>query len=208
MRIASKEINLEQAVAVCRWYAMQYRATLKLYDFGGRNADPHSHDTVDLTDAGRLIVIKANLKADDVPAMIQAGVDAPWHFVGPQDDLLTAPDVNELLQRTEALYRHFRDAGLGPTRTHKLLHLKRPAVYPIVDSVVRETYKEWAAPDRYWLTLANEMRDDAEEYRQLRQWLLGEDPGRLTVPRLHDILVWSLHGPGREHVRKFLGVAR
>ena len=119
-----------------------------------------------------------------------------------EEDLLVTDDPQGLLQRAERLYRHFRDAGLGPTRTHKLLHLKRPAVYPIVDSVVRVTYKSQAAPDRYWRTLAEEMRANTNEYGQLRQMLSGEDLGRLTVPRLHDILVWSLHGPRREAGRQ------
>ena len=202
MRIASEDLTVDQAVAVCRWYARQHPATLELYDFGGTNTDPHPHDTVELSDAGRLVAINANLKANDVPTMIHAAANAPWDAVGPEEDLLATKVPEELLQRAEKLYRHFRGAGLGPTRTHKLLHLKRPAVYPIVDSVVRVTYKAQAAPDRYWATLAAEMRDNAQEYGQLRQILSGEDLGRLTVPGLHDILVWSLHGPRREASRQ------
>ena len=39
MRIASEDLTVDQAVAVCRWYARQHPATLELYDFGGTNTD-------------------------------------------------------------------------------------------------------------------------------------------------------------------------
>ncbi len=144
--IAGEQWSVEQAVAVCRWYGREHRETLRYYDFGGVDADPHAHNSVDLSDAGRLVVINANLKADDVPYMIAAGQDAPWEAVTADDDLL-AENWEDLLSRAEPLYLHFRAAksgGLGPTRTHKLLHLKRPHVFPIVDSVVRLTYLDAA----------------------------------------------------------------
>ena len=55
----------------------------------------------------------AHLKADDVPTMIHSAMDAPWHVVGHEEDLLTTDDLDLLLWRAEELYRHFRDAGLG-----------------------------------------------------------------------------------------------
>lgn len=210
--IAGEQWSVAQAAAVCRWYGGEHPDTLEYYDFGGVDADPHAHDSVDLSDAGRLVVINANLKADDVPRMIAAGKSAPWEAVTADDDLRTN-DWEDLLTRAERLYLHFRKAetgGLGPTRTHKLLHLKRPRVFPIVDSVVRQTYLDAASQEArglgqrqpvYWPALAREIRANADAYRQLTEQLRDERVGRLTVPRLHDILVWSLHGRQRGEAR-------
>lgn len=204
--IASDELSIDQAFAICRWYAGAVPDTLTYYDFAGTDTDPHPHDAVGLADAGRLVVINARLDADDVPFMIQRGEDAPWDEVSFADDLVGI-EWEELLDRAERLYRHFRPMSgrrLGPTRTHKLLHLKRPDVFPIVDSVVRETYKDAARTEggRYWPVLAREIQANREAYRTLRVRMAGERVGRLTVPRLHDILVWSLHGRRKHEARQ------
>ncbi len=208
--IANEEWSIAAAAAVCRWYVSEHPATLAYYDFGGTNADPHPHDDVGLSDAGRLVVINARPTADDVPRMIEAAQSAPWDAVRHEEDITVAPDVTDLLDRAELLYRHFRDAGLGPTRTHKLLHLKRPTVFPVVDSVVRRTYAgaaRNAGRDRrstqsyFWPVLVEEMRANTGAYRELIVQL-GDHPAcRLTIPRLADILVWSLHGQQRSDAR-------
>lgn len=205
LSIADENWSISEAAAVCRWYADVHPATLTYYDFGGTDTDPHAHDTVELSDAGRLVVFNARLDANDVPNMIKAARQAPWQDVTHSDDLL-AEGWKELLDRADRLYQHFRTfpgGRLGPTRTHKLLHLKRPRVFPIIDSVVRETYKQPARQEAhergvsgalYWPVLAKEIRGNAQQYQELRDALRNERIGRLTVPRLHDILVWSLHG--------------
>lgn len=138
--------------------------------------------------------------------MITAGRTAPWDSVRDSDNLLH-DDWQELLDRANGLYQHFRHAdsgGLGPTRTHKLLHLKRPHVFPIVDSVVRNVYLDQAKKEGggrqavYWPVLAREIRANADGYRALASELKDDRVGRLTIPRLHDILVWSLNGPQRD----------
>lgn len=211
LNIADEEWSVDQAAAVCRWYAEAVPDTLTYYDFGGSDADPHPHNTVDLSDAGRLVVINARLGADDVPFMIRRAESAPWAAVSPTDDLLQL-EWQGLLDRAEQLYRHFRPATgrrLGPTRTHKLLHLKRPHVFPIVDSVVRETYGDRARAEggRYWPVLAQEIQDNRAAYEQLKARLASERVGRLTVPRLHDILVWSLHGRRGQEARRVAATA-
>lgn len=210
LHIASEKWSISAAGGVCRWYADRHLATLTYYDFAGSDADPHPDDRVDLADAGRLVVINARLTADDVPTMISAAQSAPWDEVPHDADVTVAPDVTGLLDRAERLYRHFRDAGLGPTRTHKLLHLKRPAVIPVVDSVVRRTYLTAARAagrargsthPHFWPVLVEEMRANTDAYRELTAELADNPVSRLTVPRLADILTWSLHGPQRSDAR-------
>ena len=182
----------------------------ELYDFAGDGSPPHAHNSVDLSDCGRLVVINARPAAADVPRMIRAAKSAPWDAVPLQADLLRSTDPDEVLEGANSLYQHFRAAGLGRTRTHKLLHLKRPEVFPIVDSVVRETYRRQAKEaglargsrqQHYWAALASELRADLGAYEALRQMLSAEQLGRLTVLRLADILVWSLHGRRRLDAR-------
>jgi hypothetical protein len=205
LTIRDERWTIEQAAQVCEWYEHKFAETLTYYDFGGTDTDPYAHDTVDLSDGGRLVIINARLDAGDIPTMISRAQDAPWDAVPAQADLMTAPDLEGLLDGADALYQHFRkDHGLGPTRTHKLLHLKRPRVFPVVDGVVRAVYLDKAraaAKARgaqyplYWATLAVEMQANANAFFALVERLGDARSARLTSPRLHDLLVWSLHNP-------------
>lgn len=211
LTLAGESWPIEAAAAVCRWYAAEFHETLCYYDFAGVDRTPYPHDTVDLSDGGRLVVINARLRADDIPRMIRAAESAPWDAVPHHADLIRSDGADVLLE-AERLYRHFRSpgVGLGPTRTHKLLHLKRPAVFPIVDRVVREAYWEPAKragrargsnDPHFWPVLADEIRANAAGYAALTDALAGNPAARLTVPRLADILTWSLHGRRQNDAR-------
>jgi hypothetical protein len=97
-------------------------------------------------------------------------------------------------------------------KLHKVLHLKRPHLYPILDSQLRRTYRTKAKlagaqlarhgqPSRpaYWAAIRDDLLANALALRQLRDQLV-EDPelerlAGLSDLRLLDILAWSLTAP-------------
>lgn len=77
---------------------------------------------------------------------IRTAVDAPWAAVPIDAQLVDAdPHVSgELYDRAEALYDHFRTAAprhVGVAKISKVLHLKRPGLFPILDSKVMAFYR-------------------------------------------------------------------
>jgi hypothetical protein len=76
--------------------------------------------------------------------------------------------------------------------THKILHHKRPDVFPLFD---RETARRLGEKGA-WVQIHHELAESRDEWAGLEVWFAGlaTGPGdvALTLLRLHDILVWSL----------------
>ena len=91
--------------------------------------------------------------------------------------------------------------GIAGPIAHKILHHKRPWLFPQMDRVTRKFYLSYD-----WQTIGHELRTQANEFVQLEDWFatlagrqraLGdEDAVDLTRLRIHDILLW-LEGKGQ-----------
>jgi hypothetical protein len=76
---------------------------------------------------------------------------APWPSL--EADLRQADPgvVGGVYDQLAALYEHFNNAappGIGMAKTSKVLHLKRPTAYPILDRKITSTYRH--AAGRWW----------------------------------------------------------
>jgi hypothetical protein len=120
-----------------------------------------------------------------------------------------------------ALYEHFHKIrGIGPAKASKLLHLKRPLLYPIVDSKVMDIYRATGAPaaaakanprskaqgwkEVFWDVIRADLIANWQGLAELHQLLAtagadGDDHAallaRLGPLRLHDIIVGQLPAP-------------
>src|SRR5687767_6694318 len=66
---------------------------------------------------------------------------APWHLVPAGARLEDADPEDNLYWQASHLYNFFRRVrGIGPAIASKLLHLKRPGFFPILDSVMVALY--------------------------------------------------------------------
>ncbi len=78
----------------------------------------------------------------------------------------------------------------GESVAHKVLHHKRPALFPLLDS----TTLGWLGEDP-WLTIWRDLSMQAEQFSQLEAWFRNLAAAHGTVSltrlRLHDILLWS-----------------
>lgn len=94
------------------------------------------------------------------------------------------------LWRAWALLRGL--SGVGPTITHKVLHHKRPWLFPIVDT---ETVERLSKCGGEWQTLHAELTNQMDEFKQLEKWFAGQAIERGGVPltrlRIHDIFLWA-----------------
>ena len=81
--------------------------------------------------------------------------------------------------------------GVRTAIAHKILHHKRPAQFPLLDSMTAACYPKAAA----WSGICEELQRHESEFVELERWfeaLAHEHTGTaLTRLRLHDILLWT-----------------
>lgn len=144
---------------------------------------------------------------------VERATCAPWP---PTDaDLRRAePNIrNGLYDQLEAFYRHFENDApprVALSKISKVLHIKRPAAFPILDSKVTAVYQRNAeqAVERYprlnyrkaayWVAIRDDLitNTESEALAQLRAALghegtLGANLSRITDLRLLDMLTWQ-----------------
>ena len=201
--IADKRLTIEQALAVFRNYRLK---TVDVYDLKGVG-DPN---VITLEEAARTRAVSSRLSNQHAAWFVARSQTALW----PASDAdLADADPSErdgLYDQMNACYLHFysdrpRKVDIG--KISKVLHIKRPGLFPILDTEVRACYKEAARraaksyPERghkrmYWAAV----RDDLIANRQsgtlaeLRDAFASEPPlkvySELTDLRLLDILTW------------------
>jgi hypothetical protein len=84
-----------------------------------------------------------------------------------------------------------RAKGVGPTITDKVLHHKRPWLFPIFDHATRQAMGAESA----WRVLHAELQNQAAQFIYLEQWFAAQAAERggvrLSRLRIHDILHWG-----------------
>lgn len=205
LQVASHMLNLDQALTVLLGFARGEAGTLQHYDFGGQKGISPS-DGVTLEDIGRMMLMNPRLYGSEVAALIGAGSSAPWDAVGYTERLEDAdPDERGgLWDRARSLFDYFDQiGGIGLAKASKLLHIKRPFFYPVLDSfVVAEYGCPDGNPDGCWAAVRNDLLHGAPALAQIRRRLDRIDAAvllrQVSDVRLLDILAWSIHRFGLE----------
>lgn len=193
--------------AVLRTYASR-RRTLQTYDLPGAG-DPRSLVMEEIT---RTRVISSRISVREANWFLKRAFDAPWDYVPHDADLREADPAERggLYDCMETLYRHFRSdslLGIAGAKVSKVLHLKRPTVYPILDAHLLKTYavparrEGRAHPTRgsrhlYWAAIREDLIHNSAAFAMVRQQLSQDtdpnvqDCAKLTDLRLMDICTW------------------
>jgi len=85
---------------------------------------------------------------------------------------------------------------VGRALTHKVLHRKRPALFPPVDRRTADVLRPAGQPHGWnaWQVIWADIDGSRDGFEELRAWFGGLAATRggmpLDLPRLHDILVW------------------
>lgn len=206
--IAGNEIPFGQALEAVTKYAKRYAKTLDNYDFA-RRSDTNSLTADEIwatriiasrvTHAERDAIERASREWADlwlkVPAEAQIANADPRISGGLYDDML-------------ALFERLDDIdGISWGKASKILHFKRPHLYPILDSHLQISYKEAATaaardyPERgnermYWAAVRNDVRLNRAASQELRSALARGNPdaarmAALSDLRILDILAWA-----------------
>ncbi|QQM55641.1 DUF6308 family protein [Rhodococcus pyridinivorans] len=207
--IAGRSIDIDTVVAKAHGYPA---VTVARYDLPG----PGPAAVITADEIARTHKVRSRISHAQRDWFIRTAVDAPWAAVPIDAQLVDAdPHVDgELYDRAEALYDHFRTAAprqVGVAKISKVLHLKRPGLFPILDSKVMAFYRlhARAAAARYphrgrramfWAAIRDDVctnldsgalpmfrcrlaQSEAEQVRRLAS---------LTDVRLLDLLTWVI----------------
>jgi hypothetical protein len=157
---------------------------VRWYDLAGDESDQpsrisaiHPANAITLADIGRLVIINADLRADDVPALLTTASEKAFAEVAPDARLEDCAHGSPLYLAATALYDRFRRPGIGPVKRSKMLHLKRPWLVPVYDAHVHRMYADRAAAlaleiddpgAGWWEALRRDLVDSATDFRLAR----------------------------------------
>lgn len=215
--LAGRRLSVEWAREALSSYPP---TTVICYDLGGDpEGSPAPSDGLGLVDFGRAVLIDAGISGAEAAGLLKAARSAHdrglWSSVDMEERLEDADPFERggLYDRASDLYSHLRQVtGVGPTKATKLLHLKRPWLYPIVDSKVRELYDEPAREAAgvnprageegwsrvFWDPIREDLLTNLEVLGELKAWAAGHElehlqrVGRLSRLRIQDMLAWKL----------------
>jgi Family of unknown function (DUF6308) len=177
-------------------------ACLANYDFGGMSAP----DSVDISDIGRMVGSRmVGMTAIEAAAIIRHGPSAPWHCVPIDARLEDASPGSPLHAAATALRVHFEAiSGMKGAKATKLLAMKRPALFPVIDERVVTVYRIAAAeqvgvPYPTTACIRDDMLDSdtVQALDTLRAALIVNGApkalrlAQLAALRMRDIVLWQ-----------------
>jgi hypothetical protein len=208
MNIGTRKIVVDEAIAQLRLYAETNGAVLQYYDglpgmttVGG--SDPNR---VTFEDLGRTMVIGSDLRALDIPWLLEVEAEKEFAAIPVDARLEDAERGSELFEAAMALDDKFTGhRGFGHAKKSKLLHLKRPYLYPVTDSFIRMTYGTASAGSEFLSAVRDDLVNPANvrDFKLLQVRLIAEPTtsaarllGEVPTLRLLDILA-SLLGEAK-----------
>jgi hypothetical protein len=139
---------IDDPFSLWRRYARNYPRTIREYDLGGLR-DP---DTLTEAEAWRSPIINSRLTRGECDEVVRRAQSAPCASVPAAADLVDADASvpGGLFADTAGLYWSFtspgRIKGVAVAKVHKILHLKRPGLYPILDERVKSLHNSMGQP--------------------------------------------------------------
>jgi Family of unknown function (DUF6308) len=208
MNIGTRKIVVDEAIAQLRLYAETNGAVLHYYDGlpGSTSVGGSDPNQVTLEDLARTMVIGSDLRAMDIPWLLEVEAEKEFAAIPVDARLEDAKPGSELFEAAVALDEKFTGhRGFGYAKKSKLLHLKRPYLYPVTDSFIRMTYGSASAGAGFLAAVHNDLVNPANvrDFKLLRVRLIAEPAtsaarllGDAPTLRLLDILA-SLLGEAK-----------
>ena len=199
---------VESPLDVVSGYAERYARTVREYDLAQADCPPNH---ACMQEVKRTRVIASRISNEQGTAMLRVLADAPWSRVPESAHLDQAdPEIRgELYDHMLDLYLPLLDIpGVSHAKASKLLHLKRPALFPILDSKLMALYRRPAAEAAkrhaqlghrrlYWAACREDVIANREPLDGLRTELEDQEGllkkmAALSDIRLLDILAWKV----------------
>jgi Family of unknown function (DUF6308) len=166
-----------------------------------RDSPPNSFDESDLRHANRG---GARISAAEIAAILErrARIERALRSIAPNASLAEEQIPWRSLTR---LFDAFADiSGIGFSKMTKALHPKRPALIPMLDSVVQAFLgadeREASFGERATALVASYKKDldrNLAALREIQRDLVSHGYRSLTEVRILDLLVWSAYAPDR-----------
>jgi hypothetical protein len=166
-----------------------------------RDSPPNSFDESDLRHANRG---GARISAAEIAAILErrARIERALRSIAPNASLAEEQIPWRSLTR---LFDAFADiSGIGFSKMTKALHPKRPALIPMLDSVVQAFLaadeREASFGERATALVASYKQDldrNLAALREIQRDLVSHGYRSLTEVRILDLLVWSAYAPDR-----------
>lgn len=206
LHIQNVSLTRAETASVFIGYAQRHPATLRYYDL--RPDD--TPDQVTVTDLGCMVLINARLSGDDAATLLKYANAPHTDWTRFRPDLAISDAVVDPADRAsdspwqamQEQYEILDRKGLGNAKITKLLHRKRPQLFPIVDSFVRRFYATCGISRHHWEAIRRDVITNTGAFEQLRATASGHhDPdvqqlAQLTDLRLIDIAIWSIIDKG------------
>lgn len=205
IRLAGSLVSSPEAVLAD--YVARYGRTLEEYDFRDRgNPDVLTADEIRAT---RIIHSRVTHAERAELERVAASCPSSWSAIPFEAHIQDAdPSVAEgLYDDMLRLYTPLTEIhGVDRAKASKVLHFKRPHLYPILDSRLAKIYEDVAStaaldyPERgsqtmYWAAIRNDVVSNQNALHQLRERLAARDStsrlAELSDIRILDILSWS-----------------
>jgi uncharacterized protein DUF6308 len=208
LTVAGREIR--DPMEIWRSYAARTR-TLRDYDLASVG-DP---GRLTREEAWRTRIISSRISHDECARLLDRANAAPWQCVPVDADLADADPLRGggLFGEAARLYWYFttpHEKGFGPAKIHKVLHVKRPTLYPVLDRRIRHLYRThavaWvnrisdAQPGdsvTFWAAIREDLvnSENQAELKRYREELRREprtvQMACLSNLRLLDIIAWE-----------------
>lgn len=189
-------------------YASNHGRTVREYDLDPGDCGPNQVCNAEVRRTRRIASRISNRQGEE---MLRTLAEAAWDGL-PRSAVLADADPGArggLYDAMSAVYVPLLQIpGVGAAKASKLLHLKRPALFPILDSKLMRLYREPASraarrhPERgarrlYWAAIRDDVLRNRDELEQVRgelraeEGLVGQMAG-LSDVRLLDILAWRI----------------
>lgn len=128
-------------------------------------------------------------------ATVRAGDRAFWDL--PIEEVIDPAPTGSTGEALSAAWAEcFYTTDIGIALTHKVLHHKRPKLFPLIDRQTAPRLEAQVRPGegRLWAVLHRELDANADQFALLEATLVGllRQPGDVPLwrLRLHDILLW------------------
>lgn len=204
--------TVRDAAEVVARYCVKHEETIRNFDLFDQDS-PHEITPRDVLATKH---VRSRISGSELQFFVDRGRKAPWHQVPVGTRLADADPAiedglyDEVLEWYRRFYRN-RQRGLSSAKIHKVLHLKRPALVPMLDgrleAIYREQSREISRSVRdvrrgrhgrlYWAAIREDLLRAGGAWNAIRDELTdrGEPEAlatQLTDVRLHDILAWEL----------------
>ena len=200
--VAGETVGLDEALERLENYPPGTRA---IYDYPG----PGEASAITADEIRRTRAVSSRISVAEGDWFISLARTAPWTRV--DGDLRDANpgECGGLYDSMLHLYDHFAafaPRGVNTAKISKVLHLKRPTQFPILDSrlvrtygkAAREAAKYASRGDRrmYWAAIRCDLIKSSEALAQLRRRMAEQPAARVRALqavsdlRLHDMLTW------------------